>query len=82
MRSPLDDVLYLEAFNFSKEGLSVLGMCYESDWGKKVERENTHYGLSVYGISALNKVNIKVCEYNLVDKGLDLLNVGKLYFDF
>ena len=66
-----------ELSNLLKEHVSVIGVGNELDGREKVEGEDTHNGLGVDGVSALNEVYLVVNEDNAVYKLADILNVGE-----
>ena len=57
-------------------------MSNQGDGRKKIEGEDTHNGLGVNYVSALNKINVVICKNDYVNEFSDVLNVTKLNFDF
>ena len=65
-----------------EEKICVLGMSYKSDGREKVKREDTHDGLSINYISALNKINVIIRKDNHVYELSDVLYASKFDFNF
>ncbi len=57
-------------------------MCLYGYGREKIEREDTHDGLSVDDVSALNKVNLKIHKDNEIYKLSNLLNGKELNLHF
>ncbi len=79
----LDD----EVIDCSEELACILGMCNNLDGREGVESKDTHNGLCINNISALNEVYLVVKKDNLLYEISDRLNaaesdVGLLPFKF
>ena len=57
-------------------------MSNEGDGREQIKGEDTHNGLGVDYVSALNKIHVVVCENNYVYELSDILNVAELDFNF
>jgi hypothetical protein len=74
--------LCLKLRDLLEEGCCGIGMCLYGYGREEIEREDTHNGLSVDDVSALDEVNLKIYEDNKVNKLSYLLNGKELNLHF